>query len=180
MAVLLRPALELGLVPHGPAVGAVEALRPPPVEDGRVEPAVQGRLHAARAAGLVGADRVVEPHVAAAREHAAHLHVVLLDERHAPLEAGLAGVLVDDAREFLPALVAGVRLAGEDDLHRALGVSEERGETLRLLEDQRRTLVGGEAAREAEGERALVEGAPGLAGVLAAALDRRARRSRTK
>ena len=46
-----------------------------------------------------------------------------------------------------------VRLAGEDELHRHLRVVDERGERFDVLQDQVRALVGGEAAREADGQR---------------------------
>ena len=56
-----------------------------------------------------------------------------------------------------PGSVGGMRLAREDDLHRAVGVVEQPRQPLGIAEEQRRALVGGEAAGEADGQRVGVE-----------------------
>src|SRR4051794_38298438 len=70
--VLLRLIGNLGGAADRPAVAPpaprVVSLRPPAVEDRAVDPAVQRRLHPAGAAGLLRAQRVVEPDIAAAGE----------------------------------------------------------------------------------------------------------------
>ena len=53
----------------------------------------------------------------------------------------------------LPLVVGRVGLAGEDELHRPVVVEQQRPQPLGLAEQQRRPLVGGEAAGEADGER---------------------------
>src|SRR5688500_8590762 len=58
VAVLLREALKTAAVADGPAIDFVERFRPPAVEDRAIEAAVQRRLHAAGAAGLLRAQRV--------------------------------------------------------------------------------------------------------------------------
>ena len=50
-----------------------------------------------------------------------------------------------------------MRLAGEDDLHRAVLGSQDAQDALHVVEDERRALVGGEAAREADGQRVVAE-----------------------
>src|SRR5699024_4763324 len=61
----------------GPAVLAVVHLVPPAVQHGQVQPAVHGHLHPGGAAGLEGAQRVVQPDVAAGHQGGGHLDVVV-------------------------------------------------------------------------------------------------------
>ena len=58
----------------------------------------------------------------------------------------------------MPGSSCGMGLAGEDELHRALGVVDHGGQALDVGEDQVGALVGGEAAGEADGERVGREG----------------------
>mmetsp|Transcript_45788 Transcript_45788/g.113783 ORF Transcript_45788/g.113783 Transcript_45788/m.113783 type:complete len:211 (-) Transcript_45788:1352-1984(-) len=61
--------LTVHIVTHLPSVDAVFApLRPPAVGDAQVQHTVHRSLHARRARRLFGSLRVVEPHVAAARD----------------------------------------------------------------------------------------------------------------
>ena len=55
--------------------------------------------------------------------------------------------------EPLALVVARMRLAGENELHRPLLVVRELHDVVELLENQRRAFVGGEPAREADGQR---------------------------
>ena len=63
----------------------------------------------------------------------------------------------------LPRLVGGVRLPGDHQLHRALGVEQQRAQPLRVTEHEREPLVGRHAAREADGQHARVEDSLGPA-----------------
>ncbi len=54
--------------------------------------------------------------------------------------------------KFLAALVGRVRLAGEDELHRAFRVRQDARQTVGVAEDQGGPLVGGEAPGEADRE----------------------------
>ena len=89
------------------------------------------------------------------------MHVVVLEERDPPLELGVAGELVDALEHFLARVVGRVRLAGEDDLHRAPRVHQQAPQPLEVAEDQVGALVGGEAAGEPDGERVGIEQRPG-------------------
>ena len=55
--------------------------------------------------------------------------------------------------EFFALVVARMRLAGKNELHRALLVVREFHDVVELLEDQRRAFVGGKPAREPDGQR---------------------------
>ena len=59
--------------------------------------------------------------------------------------------------------VGGVGLAGDHDLHRTSRRRQDSGKPLLVAEQQRGALVGGEAAREADGQRFGVEHAAHLA-----------------
>ena len=150
----------------GPAVGAGgervvvagrEALGPPAVEHRAVERAVEHGLHARGARGLHRPHRCVEPDVGALDEGPGEGHVVVLDEHEAVPHVGLVGERGDLADELLAQVVGGVGLAGEHELHGALGVEHEPLEPLGLRQQERGPLVGGHAAGEADGERLGVE-----------------------
>ena len=61
------------------------------------------------------------------------------------------------ADQVLARPVGRVRLAGEEDLHRALGVGEQLAQAVQVAEQQVGPLVGREAAGEADGQRVGVE-----------------------
>ena len=83
-----------------------------------VRRAVDGRLHAARAAGFERLARVVQPHVAALHQEVGDVQVVVVDEGDAPAEHRVERAPVDPLQVMLADVVGRVRLAGEDDLHR--------------------------------------------------------------
>src|SRR5207247_661833 len=141
-------------VANGPARDTgLAALRPPAVEDGEVEGAVHGRLHARGSARLHGPAGRVQPHVTAAREQASQGHVVVLevDDGLRPL----ADRLDEERDDGLTRLVRGVRLAGEDELQAT--VLEQGSEPGGIPEQEIRALVGRRAPREADGERLALE-----------------------
>ena len=65
--------------------------------------------------------------------------------------------------ELLAAVVGRVALAGDDQLHRPLGVQQQRLEPLRVAQHQGQPLVRGHPAGEADGEDVGVEGGLGPA-----------------
>ena len=140
-----------------PAVLAVEPLVPPPVEDRQVESAVQGGLHARRATGLQRADRVVQPHVAAGVQRRRHRDVVVRQEHDAVTHVlGVREVhqLLD---EPLAAVVSRVRLAGDHELHGALGIGEQGPQPLGIAQHEGEPLVRRHAAGEADREDVGIE-----------------------
>ena len=141
----------------GPAVVAGPALVPPAVEHADVDDAVRGRLHAGRAGRLERPARVVEPHVDALDEEPGDPDVVVLEDEHATPELGAARPAEDVLDDALAGPVRGVRLAGEDDLHRPLLVPQEPREPVEVGEQQGRPLVGREPTREADGQDRRVE-----------------------
>ena len=140
----------------------------------QVEPAVDADLHAAGAGGFERAARVVEPDVDALHQVAGDVDVVVFEEDHAAAELGPAADVDDLGDQLLAAVVARMRLAGEDELHGPILVVDDRGQAFEVAEDQRAALVGGEAAGEADGQRLGVEhllGAGDLGRRRAAALE---------
>ena len=132
---------------------AVVALVPPAVEDGAVDDAVHGGLHAARARSLERAARVVEPDVDALDEVARDADVVVLEDEDALRELGRAAAREDVLDHALAGPVGGMRLAGKDDLDRPLLVEQDARQALLVAEDQVGALVRREAAREADRQR---------------------------
>ena len=139
-----------------PAVVAAEAFGPPAVEDAQVDAAVDRDLLARGAARLLRPARGVEPHVAALHERAPHLDVVVLEEDQVAAELAV-GEREQAPHHLLPLAVGGVRLAGEQELHRPVAVVDDRAQAVEVGHDQERALVGREAAREADRERVRVE-----------------------
>ena len=144
----------------GPAVVPGPALVPPAVEHADVDDAVGRGLHARRARRLERPSRVVEPHVDALDQEPGDPDVVVLEDEHATPELGAARPAEDVLDDALPGSVRGVRLAGEDDLHRPLLVPQDPREPVEVGEHQRGPLVGREAPREADGQDRRVEDAP--------------------
>ena len=140
-----------------PAVLAVVPLVPPAVEDRQVETAVERGLHARRAARLERAQRVVEPHVAAGVEQARHADVVVREEHDAVPDLGVVGEVHELLDQLLAAVVGGVRLAGDDELHRTVGVQQQRLEPGGVAQHQGEPLVGRHATGEADREDVGVE-----------------------
>ena len=119
--------------------------------------AVDCRLHAARAACFERFARVVEPDVAALHEEVRHVQVVVVDEGDAAAELRIQGLPIHPLKMMLADVVGGMRLAGEDDLHRPPGRIQNPRETLGVLEDQVRPFVAGEPARKADCQRLRLE-----------------------
>ena len=156
----LVPPGEVGLVlgrGDGPPVLPVEHLVPPAVEHRAVEGAVEHRLHAARAARLLGSAGCVEPHVAALDQGPGHGDVVVLDERDPVAHVDLAGEHRHLADQLLSLLVGRMGLAREHQLHGSVGRQHQGAEAIRLGQQQRGPLVGREAAGEADGEHVGIE-----------------------
>src|ERR1035441_914537 len=61
----------------------------------------------------------------------------------------------------LPRLVRRMRLAGEDQLYRALGTVQKAKQARRVMQQQVRSLVGREAARKSQRECVGIEEMPG-------------------
>ena len=144
-------------IAQGPAHLRGIRLRPPAVQLREVEAAVHQDLHAARAAGLPGPSRVVDPDVDPLDQMRGEQHVVVAEEQH--VAAGLRALAEAHPllHQSLPGVVLGVRLAGDDELHRALGVGQDAQQPLGVVQQETRALIGGEAAREAQGQRLGVE-----------------------
>ena len=63
--------------------------------------------------------------------------------------------------ESLSSLVRRMRLAGDDELHRTLGIGQQAKQPRRVVEQQVGPLVGGEAARKAQRQGVGIEEMPG-------------------
>ena len=131
---------------------AVVGLGPPAIEDGQVKAAIQHHLLAAGAGSFERPARIVEPHVDALHEMAADIDVVVLDEDELVAELRIAHEFGDLLQHALAGLIERMRLAGEDELHGAIGIVDHRGQPLDIGQDQIRPLVGREPAGEADGQ----------------------------
>ena len=135
----------------------VVPLVPPAVSDGEVGGAVERGLHARGPAGLVGAKRVVHPHVAARVKRPGHGHVVIGEEHDALADLGVVSEEHHLLDERLADLIGRVRLAGNDDLDGPFWVVQHCLEARNVGKHQRQALVGGAATSEPEGQHAGVQ-----------------------
>ena len=74
--------------------------------------------------------------------------VVILDEDDALSDARILREAHDRLDQLFAWRVGGMRLAGEHELHRAVGVGQQARQSIGLTKEQRRPLVGREPARE--------------------------------
>src|ERR1700683_4922868 len=140
----------------GKAVHAVVGLRPPAIEDGEIESAVQHYLLPAGAGRFQRPPRIVQPNVNALHEVAPDVDVVILDEDKFVGELRIAHQVGDLLQHFLAGFVQRVRLAGKNKLHRTFWIVDHRSQPLNVFKDQIGTLISGKAPRKTyrEGVRA--------------------------
>ena len=82
------------------------------------------------------------------------MEVIVVDEGDAAGELRIDGAAIDLLDVVLAGFVGGMSLAGEDELHGPAGGGQDAHQTVGVLEDELRALVAGEAAGEADGQRA--------------------------
>src|SRR5207244_8172050 len=147
----------------GPAELRPVSLVPPSIENAHVQPAVGAGLHAAGAAGLEKAARVVEPNIGALHEVTGEGDVVVLEE-------GYAGLLTRErdhaGDDVLTGLVSWVRLAREQDLDRPARVAEQLAEAGAVPKQKVRALIRREPTPEPDCQRVHVELVRGLGALL--------------
>jgi hypothetical protein len=97
-----------------PTVRAVESFRPPAVEHGEVDGAVDGGLHSRRSAGFQRVLRIVEPDVDPRYQLARECEIVILDEQYLADELGPHREFVYLLDQSLAGLVVRVSLARYD------------------------------------------------------------------
>ena len=119
--------------------------------------AVHRSLLSGSAGCLLRTGRVVEPYVHALYEPLGQGDVVARNEYDLAEETRLLAYLDDLADEVLTCAVGRVGLACEHELNRMLRVVDYGVETVKVAEEQGRTLVGGETAGETYGEHVVAE-----------------------
>ena len=119
--------------------------------------AVEGRFLAAGPTGLLRRAGRVQPDIHAVDEVLRCVQVVLFHKGDVAAEAVVLGEGIDLADEVLAMLVGRVGLAREDDLDRPPGILHQALEAFQVPEQQRRTLVSGEAPREPDRQRIRIQ-----------------------
>ena len=84
-------------------------------------------------------------------------HVVVVEEHDVRPRVGPGRELRPLLDQRLALLVARMRLAGDDELNGSLGIGEQAQQARRIREQKIRSLVGGEAAGEAQRQRIRME-----------------------
>src|ERR1700691_1875823 len=83
---------------------------------------------------------------------ASHVDVVVFDENELVRELWVAHHQRDFLQHPLAGIITGMRLTGEHELYGPLGIIDHGGEFLPVAQEQISALVGGEAARETDGQ----------------------------
>ena len=147
----------MGIIADGESIGAVVALTPPAIKNAEVEAAVATGLHATGAGSFERAARIVQPDITAGNHLPADVHVVVLYEHEVAFELAVFAQVNDVLDEALALVVARMGLARENELNGPLFVVDELHDISKLLKDQRRALVRGEAAGKTDGQRIGIE-----------------------
>ena len=134
------------------SVQAVVCFRPPTIQDGEVQSAVQNHLLTAGARRLQRPARVVEPNIDALHEMTSYVDVVIFDEHELIGKLAVMHQLGNLLQHPLARLVAGMRLAGEYELYGSLGIIDHGRQIFDVCQKQVRPLVSGKATRKSDSE----------------------------
>ncbi len=119
--------------------------------------AVGRGFHAAGAAGLLRAQRGVQPDIDTLNQAPGDGHIVIFQEDDAPAQIGSASYVDNPLDQLFAAVVERMRLAGKDNLHGVLGAGENPLQSVHVAQQQRGALVGGKAPRKADCQGARVQ-----------------------
>ena len=143
----------LPAVSQGPPDLRRVGFRPPPIQLRQVYPSVGEHLHAARSTCLPGAPGRVDPDVHPLDQVLGQQHVVVAEKDRVRARLRLPDEMHPFPDEGLSSLVRRMRLARDDELYRALRIGQETKQSLRIVQQQVRSLVGREAACKAQCQR---------------------------
>src|ERR1700677_4717974 len=121
--------------PDGKSVQAVISFRPPAIQHGEIEPAVQNHFLSAGARSFERTTRIVQPYVNALDEMAADVDVVVFYENKLIGEFRVAHQICHTLQDALAGVVERMRLTGKNKLHGALRVVNHGGEQLDIAEN---------------------------------------------
>src|SRR5258708_23772459 len=101
----------------GETVHAIDGFGPPPIEDGKIQAAMQHNFLAARARSFQRTAGIVEPDIDALHKVAPDVDVIVLDEHEFVAELGIAHQLGNLLQNALAGLVEGLSLALKYEFH---------------------------------------------------------------
>src|SRR5665213_4532363 len=133
----------MSVITNGEAVGPVITFAPPAVHDAQVQTAVASGFLAARARCLQRTPRIVQPDVASRNHLPRDVNIIILNEHQIAFEFAEFAEVNDALDVTLAIIIARMRLAGKNELHRPLGVVDQLYDAFKLIEYQRRPLVSG-------------------------------------
>src|SRR5258708_13554641 len=115
--------MRSALLADGPAVLPVVALVPPAIQNAAIRQPVHRGLLAAGAAGFVGSDWIVQPHICTRNEITGHIDIVVLQKDHLATKGIAAREAIDLLNQVFARLIGWMRLASEDNLQRVLRIA---------------------------------------------------------
>ena len=111
-------------IPQRPPHFRRVCFRPPAVQFRKIDAAIDEHFHAARPARLPGPARRVEPDIHALHQTLGQMHVVVTEEDHVGADFGPPDEMHPFLDQGLSRLVRRMRLARDDELHRALRIGQ--------------------------------------------------------
>src|SRR6185436_1187120 len=129
-------------------IEAIVSLRPPSIEDGKVEAAVQYNLLPAGAGSFERSSRSVQPDVNALHKMLPHIDVIVFEKDESFRKRTVMHKLGDLLKYRLAWYIVRMSFPREDELDRPLRVVDHHGDLFKLLQNQIGALVCREAARK--------------------------------
>src|SRR4029077_10506056 len=117
----------------GKSVGAVVTLAPPAVEDAEVQATMAAGFHAAGAGCFERSARIVQPDIAARYHLPGDMDIIIFHKHHGPRQFTVFADMDNLLDEPLALVIARVRLARKNELHRPLLVAREFHDVVELL-----------------------------------------------
>jgi len=140
------------LFTYSEPVFTVVCLRPPTIHYTEINHTVDGCLHAAGPAGLLGPPGIIEPNIHAPYQIPGHVNVVILQENNLPPESIQIGYINHPFYQLLPWPVGRMGLTGKYNLYGLFGVVHQIGQSVQVPENNQCPLVCGESTGKAYGK----------------------------
>src|SRR5579863_2234807 len=153
----VRLVLRVGIIifallADGPAIFAIVALVPPAIQHTAIWLSIERSFLPACPAGLVRANWIVEPQIRARYQEARHDDIVVFQEDDFATESIAAREAIDLFDQRFAWSVGRMRLAREDDLHRALRVIDDTLESFQVAENEGCAFIRRETPRETDNQ----------------------------
>ena len=95
---------------------------------------------------------IIQPNIDPLNQVAAHVDVIVFDESNTASESRVQAKVCNFLNEAFPGFIFRVRFACVDDLDWSLCIVEQSADTLQIIEQQIRSVIGCKATAETDGQ----------------------------